>query len=176
MTSGSARLLVHTSLLPPQPLPERPLRLSPPVKQLLVPMTLKEPEGGKAPPGGPLHVPPFSKPDQNTSTNPLGPHTEPSGGSLFAKAKVNGGSPEALGWRPGLEEVVPGFTRGRPTAPAKAQEGPLVETPENSPLSDPKALNGDRQTPFLLSSKPEYFCETRRLLAPPGKTWWRTSS
>nr|XP_033696910.1 protein APCDD1-like [Tursiops truncatus] len=58
-------------------------------------------------------------------------------GSLFAKAKVNGGSPEALGGRPGLEEAVPGFIRGRPTAPAEAQEGPLVETPENSPAPAP---------------------------------------
>lgn len=64
------------------------------------------------------------------------PRRWPSRGSLFAKAKVNGGSPEALGWRPGLQEAVPGFIRGRPTAPAKAQEGPLVETPENSPVSD----------------------------------------
>ncbi|XP_007102020.1 protein APCDD1-like [Physeter macrocephalus] len=72
-------------------------------------------------------------------------------GSVFAKAKVNGGSPGALGWRPGLDEAVPGFTRGRPTARAKAQEGPLVETPENSPATSSLRPPSPALAPLLAS-------------------------
>lgn len=44
----------------------------------------------------------------------------------------------------------------------------------SGPLSDPKALKRRPTVSIPLSSKPKYFREIRGLLAPPGKTWWRT--
>ena len=90
-------------------------------------------------------------------------------GSLFTKVTWSAGA-----WGPWAAGGGARFHPSRPTTPTEAQEGPLVETPGNSPVSgvlpptlgllpvtpnmsgqfsDPKALSGDHQLhPSLLKT------------------------
>lgn len=124
-----------------------------------------------------------------------GPQSRPSKGSFSTSAKVGGESPwpsaERQDWRrwcwvsteaaqPPLLKLkrAPLWTLPR-TAPYVVyfpqRRGLRPGTPHTSgPLSDPKALNWRPTVSIPLSSKPKYFRETRGLLAPPEKTWWRT--
>lgn len=99
--------------------------------------------------------------------------------------RTDGASLAALGWTLRPEEVVPGFTRGRPTAPTKAQEGPLVEAPKNSPVRGVRAPDprpprlparlrpeGAQPPPTgsaVIASKPRCFRATRRCVALRGR-------
>lgn len=76
----------------------------------------------------------------------------PSMGSLFTNVMLDEGASVA----PGLEAGAGGGGSpthpGRPTTPTKAQEGPLVETPTNSPVSGvlpPQRLVAPRDPPHL---------------------------